>query len=169
MKADAQHTVAIEAQQVAEFAQQVQSAQRLRPAIIASIFAAVGGALLWVAVTLWSGYQISWMAVGVGWIVGVAVRYAGYGVHWHFGLVSVLGTVLGCVLGNILIAVTLMSGASLQVAANLVPHLAVADVALAISESFHRTDIAFYVGALYAGWYYAFRRISDAELARLAR
>ena len=42
-----------------------------------AVAAARGGALVWAGITYVTGYQIGWMAIGVGALVGAGARYGG--------------------------------------------------------------------------------------------
>lgn len=71
-------------------------------AIVGGAIAAVIGAAIWAAVSLATGYQIGFMAIGVGLLVGIAVRFAGGGGSPAFGVIGGLFALLGCLLGNLL-------------------------------------------------------------------
>ncbi|HSM70888.1 MAG TPA: hypothetical protein VK851_05035 [Anaerolineales bacterium] len=60
------------------------------------------GAVVWGAVTYFTNYQIGWMAIGVGYLVGLAVNYFGRGKTPIFGISSAVLALIGCVLGNLL-------------------------------------------------------------------
>ena len=71
-------------------------------AIIGGLVAAVIGGVIWAAVTVATKYQIGWMAVGVGFLVGYAVRTFGKGETATFNTIGAICALLGCVLGNLL-------------------------------------------------------------------
>ncbi|MEE9230157.1 MAG: hypothetical protein V3U86_05575, partial [Acidobacteriota bacterium] len=60
--------------------------QNLVAGVLAGAAGAVAGAGLWAAVTVFTGFQIGWMAVGVGFLVGYLVRLAGKGIDKSFGV-----------------------------------------------------------------------------------
>jgi len=60
------------------------------------------GAILWGVITYFTQYQIGYMAIGVGFLVGIAVRFFGKGKTPIFGLSSAALALIGCVLGNLL-------------------------------------------------------------------
>jgi hypothetical protein len=74
----------------------------LQRAIIAGLAAAVAGAVLWAVVQQVTGYQIGWMAIGVGSLVGYAVRRFGQRSGTVYGIVGALLALLGIILGNLL-------------------------------------------------------------------
>jgi len=77
-------------------------AENLPRAFVAGSVAAALGAALWAAITLLTNHQIGWMAVGVGGLVGVAVRRAGHGTTRAFGILGAVLAVGGCLAGNLL-------------------------------------------------------------------
>ncbi len=70
--------------------------------LLGGLVAAVVGAGIWAGVTVSTGYQIGWIAVGVGLLVGLAVRGLGHGSSPAFGIIGALCALFGCVLGNLL-------------------------------------------------------------------
>ena len=60
------------------------------------------GAIVWGAVTYFTEYQIGWMAIGVGFLVGLAVKFFGKGKSMIFGVSSAILALIGCLLGNLL-------------------------------------------------------------------
>lgn len=67
------------------------------------------GAALWGAITYFTQYQIGYMAIGVGFLVGIAFRFFGKGHSMIFGLSSAVLALIGCVLGNFLFYVGAIS------------------------------------------------------------
>ena len=60
------------------------------------------GAALWGAITYFTQYQIGYMSIGLGFLVGIAFRFFGKGHSLIFGLSSAVLSLIGCVLGNFL-------------------------------------------------------------------
>lgn len=60
------------------------------------------GAALWGGITYFTQYQIGYMAIGVGFLVGFAFRFFGKGNSLIFGLSSAGLALIGCLLGNLL-------------------------------------------------------------------
>jgi hypothetical protein len=78
-------------------------------ALAAGIVAAVVGAAIWAAITVATEYQIGWMAVGVGFLVGIAVRRFGMGNTPVYGVIGAVFALAGCLLGNVLSLVGFIS------------------------------------------------------------
>jgi hypothetical protein len=59
-------------------------------------------AILWGVITYFTEFQISWMAIGVGFFVGIAIQKLGKGKSLIFGISGAVLSLLGCLLGNYL-------------------------------------------------------------------
>src|SRR2546421_5738806 len=79
----------------------IEVVENLPMGFMAGLVAAAIGAGLWALVTIITGFQIGWMAVGVGFLVGWAVRLAGKGTHRAFGIMGALLALGGCAVGNL--------------------------------------------------------------------
>ncbi len=71
-------------------------------AVFAGVVAALVGAGIWAGVTIVTGYQIGYMAIGVGFLVAIAIRVAGKGLTSKFQILGALLALAGCLLGNFL-------------------------------------------------------------------
>jgi hypothetical protein len=79
--------------------------------ILAGLVAAAVGAGIWMGITIATGMHVGYVALGVGALVGLAVRVAGNGTGMIFGIIGALFTLLGCLGGEILTVVQLSSTA----------------------------------------------------------
>src|SRR6266446_4098932 len=85
----------------------VEVGENLPVGFMAGLVAAAVGAGLWALITIVTDYQIAWMAVGVGFLVGWAVRIAGKGTHRAFGMMGALLAFGCCAVGNLLTIVVI--------------------------------------------------------------
>ncbi len=69
--------------------------------ITASAGSALIGAIIWGAITYFTKYQIGYMAIGVGLLVGFANRLFGKGIAIQFGIIGAVFSIIGCYLGNV--------------------------------------------------------------------
>jgi len=142
----------------------LRSEQSLAMGVSAGLIAAIAGAAAWGVVTAYTGNQVGWMAIGVGFMVGFAVRVAGKGIDPAFGVVSAVLSMLGCVLGNLWTMTYFIAAKQgvpfLKAVSQLNPEIA---VNLMVS-TFNYMDVVFYGLALYFGYKYGFRRITEDEL-----
>lgn len=151
------------------FIEQLQAEQNLSMGCLGGLVAALVAAAVWAAISAATGYQIGWMAIGVGYVVGMAVRICGRGLATIFGWLGALFALAGCLLGNILIVPLLIArqeGLPLLDVLGLfvvMPSL----VGMALEATFSPLDLVFYGLALLAGYRGSFRQISEAEAAHL--
>ena len=83
-----------------EIQKRVRREQDFKGAWIAGLVAALVGAGLWIVTTIATGLEFAWMAIPVGYLVGIAIREAGAGIDRKFGLTGVVLTLLGCGIGK---------------------------------------------------------------------
>lgn len=122
---------------------------------VAVIAAAAAGALsaaIWAAISVVTGYQIGLVAIGIGILVGFAVRQFGRGDTAAFRLVAAVVSLLSCVSGNLIIACVFFArqieAPVLQVVASLDTDLLV-DL---LTATFDPMDLLFYALAVWQGW-----------------
>ena len=126
--------------------------ENLPMGFMAGLVAAAVGAGLWALVTIITGFQIGWMAVGVGFLVGWAVRVAGKGTHMAFGVLGAALALGGCALGNLL-AVVVMAARDFEVPLQAVFTRLTPDVVWSLTETtFKPIHVLFYGIALYEGY-----------------
>lgn len=158
-------------EKAAAFKANLESQQNLPLAMIAGFVAALIGAALWAAVTVATKYQIGWLAVGVGFLVGIAVRKAGRGLTKPFGIVGAICALFGCALGNLLsvcgFLATEESMPFVQVLFSVLVHPRIA--AEIMVATFSPMDLLFYGIAIYEGYKFSFREITAEELASLTK
>jgi hypothetical protein len=82
--------------------QKFEAEQNMVGGFLAGAVAALVGAGAWALVTVLTGYQIGFMAIGVGFLVGLAVQFAGKGINKIFGVMGAALALVGCLFGNYL-------------------------------------------------------------------
>jgi len=137
--------------------QQLKDNQNPAFAILGGGVAAIVGAVLWAVITAVANYQIGIMAVGIGFLVGFAVRKLGQGVSAGFGVIGAAFSLAGCVLGNYLANCAMIAH---QENLGVFDVLKQVDFQTAIdimTQSFHPLDALFYGLAVYYGYKYSFK------------
>ncbi len=165
--AEAPSPLELDPVRVQAFQAQLERQQNLPAGIAAGLIAAIAGAIVWAVVTVGTHYQIGYMAVGVGFLVGFAVRQFGKGLTPSFAVAGCLLALLGCLLGNLFSACGFLSA---QGSIPLWDILSRLDFELAtklLTATSSPMDFLFYGIALYAGYRYSVRRITPEELQRL--
>ena len=135
------------------------------PAIFAGAVAAVVCAVIWSIITVVTEYQIGWMAIGVGFVVGISMQMAGKGKTPIYGVFGAAFSLLACVIGN-LFAICFFTANAPEFAEEgyttmelflgcLMNPLIALDV---LTETFTPMDFLFYGLALYLGYKTSFSR-----------
>ena len=134
--------------------EQLDNQPSLLMGLIGGTVAMLISAIIWGVVSYVTNYQIGWMAIGVGFLVGIAVKFFGKGKSMMFGISSALLALIGCVLGNLIFYSGIIareeSAAFLQVLFVLLSKPAAAIEVFSIAFGF--MDILFYVLAAYVGF-----------------
>ncbi|MGB1248494.1 MAG: hypothetical protein ACPG4Z_06380 [Chitinophagales bacterium] len=150
-----------------EYLEKMRLEQNLFMGILAGFIAAIFSATLWAVITVITEYQIGYMAIAVGFIVGFSIRYFGKGIDQIFGIMGAILALFGCVLGNFLSVVGFLadSGDFMM----YIEILSVFDFSMIIQillETFNPIDILFYGFALYEGYRFSFRQFTDEEIIK---
>lgn len=156
-------------QKLAQYFESLRSEQNLPMGIIGAAVAAIVGAFLWAVITNSTGYQIGYMAIAVGFIVGFANRSLGKGIDKIYGIIGALFAFLGCFFGNYL---SLIGFAADTLDITYMDALTSFDSALileAMMEDFGLFDILFYGIAIYEGYKFSFRQIDEEEIVANAQ
>ena len=148
---------------------QMQSEQNLALAVLGGLAAAVLGATVWAIITALTNFQIGWMAVGVGFLVGFSVRYFGKGIDQIYGIIGAVFALLGCLAGNFLTVVYFVSVESQASFWSLLFDVDLAVIINVIVETFEFIDLIFYGFAVYEGYRISFRKMTEEELKQITQ
>jgi hypothetical protein len=151
------------------FMQEIKDNQNLSLGILGGICAAAIGATIWAIITALTNFQIGWMAVGVGFLVGIGVRSLGKGLDTSFGIAGAILALMGCLAGNFLTVCILISRQESIELLNLLTRLNPAVAVELMKATFNPIDLLFYGIAVYEGYRFSFRRISDEELSKITK
>jgi len=137
--------------------------QNFSYAVAGGIFAAIISAFLWAAVTVATKFQIGYMAIGVGFIVGYSIQFFGLGVDKKFGYLGAVLSVFGCLLGNILTLIGLAAEEGNLSIIEVVSFVNFQILIEALVETFSPVEIFFYGIAVAEGYKFAFRKVTVRE------
>lgn len=138
--------------------------QNLGLAIVGGGIGGILGAIIWSAITYLTEYQIGWMAIGIGFLVGLGVGQLGKGIDKIYGVIGAVIALLSVLFGNFLVYIgylakyfevgyfEMLSGFNYAMTLDL------------FIEMFDVMDLLFYALAIYAGYRYSFRRIKQEKL-----
>ncbi|WP_339879175.1 hypothetical protein [uncultured Algoriphagus sp.] len=128
-------------------------------AVLGGMLVAIFSAIIWAIISVTFHYQIAWMAIGVGLLVGYSIRFFGAGVDKKFGYLGAGIAVFACLLGNLLTEVGFYADEQsityLEVLGYLTPLISIQ----IIMESFVPIDLLFLGLAGYEGYKFSFRTI----------
>ena len=130
-------------------------------AVLAGCAAAAVGAALWAAISVATDMQIGWMAIGVGFLVGYAVRKFGNGSEPTFQVLGAVLSLLGCLAGNLLMVCVVAGRQENIPLLTIVTHLHPSVILDLMVETFSPMDLVFYAIAVYEGY-----RFSRAPVPR---
>lgn len=137
---------------------QRETEQNLLVGALAGGIAAMIGAVAWAMITVATSYQIGWMAVGVGFLVGYAVRMLGKGIVPLYGVVAAALALVGCLAGNVLTTCILYSREQSLPLSEVLLKLDPAVVSELLLATWQPIDLLFYGLAIYMAYQYGFDR-----------
>ena len=146
------------------YIEQLKLDQNLPMGVLAGLVASVVGAILWAVITVVTEYQIGYMAIAVGFMVGYSIKIIGKGIDNIFGIIGATLALFGCLLGNFLSLVGFFANAE---GLGYFETLSMIDYSVipgVMMESFDIMDLLFYGFAIYEGYKFSFRRITDEEI-----
>lgn len=153
----------------AEIMQQLKGEQNLTAGIISGLIVGLLGALLWAIITVVTEFQIGFMAVAIGAGVGLTIRKFGNGIDPVFGICGAATSLFSVLLGNFLGLIGFIANSeSLGYAETLylfnysfLPEL--------LGDAFSIMDLVFYAIAVYEGYKFSFRIITEKSMMDLKK
>ena len=149
--------------------QQIRDEQNLLMGVMGGAAAALVGAVAWGLVTYFTGWQIGVMSIGVAFIVGWSVRKFGKGVDQVYGIIGASLSLCGSVLGNYFALCMVIADQEGVFFTEILESL---DISIAIDlmvQTFTPIDILFYGLALYYGYKYSIRDLTEEETKSIQR
>jgi len=138
--------------------------QSLPKALLFSLIASVFGAILWAAITVATGYQIGYMAVGIGALVGFTVRYTGKGFEQIFAILGAGISLFGCLLGNLLSVVAFTAKEYNLGYFQIFSSLSFGAIVDVMTQTFQFMDLVFYGIAVYEGFRFSTIKFTEKSL-----
>jgi hypothetical protein len=138
--------------------------QNLMLAVAGGAIGALLGAVIWAAVTYFTEYQIGWMAIIVGYLVGFGTSRLGKGLDKIYAITGGVISLFGVALGNFLASMGYVAKAMEM---NYLDTMLSFDYSMTfelLKATFTPTDILFYILAIYAGYRSSLRKITREQL-----
>lgn len=159
-----QQTVQVNQEKLKDYMERLRMEQNLPFAMLAGAAASLVGGVAWAAITIATNYQIGYMAVALGLLVGFAIRYTGKGLDQIFGIYGAILSLFGCALGNFLGVIgsyAKMEGLGYIEVLSFIDMSLVPEIMI---ETFSPMDVLFYGIAIYEGYKFSFRQVTDEEI-----
>lgn len=131
---------------------------------LAAVAAGLVGAAIWAGVTVATKYQIGWLALGIGFMVGAANRALGKGMDKHFGITGAVIALLSVALGNLLSIFGLLSEQMGLPFTSILTGFDYSQTLTVMQQTFTPMDLIFYGIATWEGYKFSFRTISQDDL-----
>lgn len=144
--------------------ERLRAEQSLFIAFLAGFAAAIVGAIAWAAITITTEFQIGFMAIAVGFLVGFAVRL-GNGIDKIFGILGAVLSLFGCVLGNVFSLIGFVSKQEHLSLADTISRLDYSKLPQMLTATFSLMDLVFYGIAVYEGYRFSFRQVSSEDVS----
>ena len=152
---------------IAQLVARIRSEQNLGLGIAGGLVGALLGAVIWAAVSAATHYRIGYMSIGVGFLVGYGVKTLGRGIDRSFGIAGAVFALLGCIAGNLGTVILAVSDQAKVPVTTILDKLSPNLALEMLKIDFQPMDVLFYAIALYFGYKYSFRRLTQDEIAAL--
>jgi len=161
--------VQVDQERLAEVMAALRAEQSISRGLLAGIAAALVSALVWGLISKATGYEVGWIAIGVGFLVGFAVRIFGKGLDTRFQVMGAVLAGLAVALGRIVAVCMFASEGSNMGTFELLFSLGLGDMLDLLKETFSGMDLLFYGLAVWEGWQFSLRQPTPEELAPAVR
>lgn len=125
---------------------------RMVLATCAGLVACFAGAVLWGAVTVFTGYELGIIAIALGLMVGGVIAFVKKSDHIYFGIIGALLALIACVLGKYFGMIGLIAQEYSVGYFNCMQNLTTDMVVSLFKETFSPIDLLFYGLAIYEGF-----------------
>lgn len=137
--------------------------QNLLLGIGGGLAAALLGAALWAGISYATSYQIGWIAIGLGVLVGTAMRLLGKGTEPAFGVIGGFLSGASCLLGNVILILLYLADQFEMPLLDVLINIRWSVLPDLLIETSSPIDLLFYGLAIYIGYRSAFQAIGGAE------
>lgn len=152
-----------------QFMGRVKLEQNLLLAITAGVATSIICAFLWAGITVATEYQIGYMAIAVGFLVGYTVRYFGKGIDQIYGVIGGALALLSCLLGNFFTVIGFAAKSEGMDLLDVFLYMDYGYLPEIMMAGFSPMDLLFYGLAIYEGYKFSFRVIEESEIASALR
>jgi antitoxin component YwqK of YwqJK toxin-antitoxin module len=140
----------------------LKSHQSIGFAVLGGFLMAIFSSLLWAAITVATQYQIGYMAIAVGLMVGFTVRFFGAGIDKTFGYIGAGFALLGCLMGNFFSQIGFYANDENLPYLEVLGYINSSNLMEVMTASFSPMDLVFYTIAIYQGYRFSFRNVPES-------
>lgn len=127
-------------------------------AIIGGALAAIVGAVVWAAITIITNFEVGYVAVGLAFLVGLAVRNLGRGDSQVYGVVGAICSLAGIALGKIFTLIWFVADKNSVSVFAAISHIDWGKAIQVIGENLGPIDFVFGFFAIVLGFKYSMRK-----------
>lgn len=138
--------------------------QNLGLGVVGGCLGGLIGAIIWAAITYFTEYQIGWMSMGIGFLVGFGVGTLGKGIDKIFGVIGGGIALASVLLGNFLVYIGYLAKYLGVGFFEILKYFNYSMTFELFKEMFDPRDLLFYAIAIYAGYRFSFRKITKGQL-----
>ena len=150
-----------------EIVERLRMEQRLIPGLISGLIVGILGAILWGVITVATGFQIGYMAIAIGAGVGLTIRKFGNGIDSIFGFWGAGISLFSVLLGNFLSIIGFIANAEGLGYMETLFRFDYSYLPAVMGETFSIIDLVFYGIAVFEGYKFSFRLITEKKIMEL--
>jgi len=152
-----------------EIIEKLKMEQNLVAGILSGLIVGILGAVLWGVITVSTGFQIGYMAIAIGAGVGFAIRKFGNGIDNIFGFWGAGISLFSVLLGNFLSIIGFIANAEGLGYFETLTLLDYSYLPELMTETFSIIDLVFYGIAIYEGYRFSFRLITEKSIMEIRK
>jgi len=141
--------------------------QSLRDALVASLVVVILFSALWAMASTLINRIFPWMTIVLGIVVGLIVRRAGRGLDWRFPVLAAAITLLGALVGNVVVAAAFTAAALETSTFTILRAVTSMTWPVFFDEVISAADIVYALFGAATAAFYANRRLSRSEYLAL--
>ncbi len=165
----AEQGLQVDEQKLEDLKARMMAEQSIPRGLLAGIGAGLLAAFVWGLLTKVTGYEIGWLAIGVGFLVGISVRKFGKGLTPTFQIMGAVIAGLSVAVGKV-VAISMAWAAEFDISAwEFFTSLSISQMIDMLKDTFHGIDLLFYGFAIWEGWQFALRQITQEEMASVLK
>ena len=152
-----------------EILEKLRMEQNLMLGIISGAIVGIAGAILWGIISVVSGFQIGYMALAIGAGVGFSIRKFGNGIDQIFGYCGAGISLVSVLLGNFLSIIGFIANSEGLGYFETLFVFNYSYLPEVMVETFSMIDLVFYGIAMFEGYKFAFRKITEQKIMELSQ